>query len=51
MNKELLTEQLTEDERSFLALVHDPVSRPALLDRLAQLGLLVAFREIENGTI
>lgn len=41
---------ITDEERMFLELVQDPVSRRGLLDRLQGLGLLSAFLEAENGT-
>ena len=41
---------ITDEERMFLELVQDPVSRKGLLDRLQGLGLLSAFLEAENGT-
>lgn len=44
-------EDFSEEEKMFLQMVHDPVSRQHLLDRLEQLGLLSAFLEAENGTI
>lgn len=42
---------LSNREIEFLRLANDPVSRPALLDRLAQLGELSAFLEAESGTM
>ena len=41
---------LTADEKKFLELANDPVSRPSLLERLARLELLSAFLEAESGT-
>lgn len=41
---------ITDEEKMFLELVQDPVSRKGLLDRLQDLGLLSAFLEAENGT-
>lgn len=41
---------ITDEEKLFLELVQDPVSRKGLLDRLQDLGLLSAFLEAENGT-
>ena len=41
---------LTKEERDFLHMVHDPVSRQRLLGRLQDLGLLAAFLEAESGT-
>lgn len=41
---------LTKEERDFLHMVHDPVSRRRLLGRLQDLGLLAAFLEAESGT-
>ena len=42
---------MSESEQRFLDMVHDPDLRQALLERLAQLGLLAAFLEIESETI
>lgn len=44
-------EDFSKEEKMFLQMVHDPVSRQHLLARLEQLGLLSAFLEAENGTI
>ena len=44
-------EDFSKEEKTFLQMVHDPVSRQHLLAHLEQLGLLSAFLEAENGTI
>lgn len=41
---------MTEDERRFLDMVHDPEIRQDLLARLEQLGLLAAFLSAESET-
>lgn len=41
---------LTEDDKRFLILANDPVSRPSLLARLQELGLLSEFLAEESGT-
>ena len=41
--------ELTKEDKAFLQLVH--TNREALLERLAQLGLLDAFLQAENETI
>lgn len=41
---------MTEEEKQFLEMVHNPEIREALLERLARLGLLAAFLAAENGT-
>lgn len=43
-------EGLHPDERLFLEMANDSVSRKRLLARLERLGLLSAFLEAENGT-
>ena len=40
--------ELTKEDKTFLQLVH--TNREALLERLAQLGLLDAFLRAENET-
>lgn len=47
----LLGQQLSEDEKKFLEIVSNPLSRPDLLARLEQLGLLSAFLSVESETI
>jgi UTP:GlnB (protein PII) uridylyltransferase len=42
--------ELSQNEILFLEIVHNPVIRPNLLDRLQDLGLLSAFLQVENGT-
>lgn len=42
--------ELSEEERTFLHMSSDPISRQFLLDRLEQLELLSAFLEAESGT-
>lgn len=41
---------MSDDEKRFLEMVHDPVLRQALLVRLETLGLLSAFLLAENET-
>ena len=41
---------MSQDEKRFLQMIHDPALREALLVRLEKLGLLSAFLEAENGT-
>ena len=43
-------EKLTEQEKLFLRMVHDPDLRRVLLERLEKLGLLSAFLQAETGT-
>lgn len=43
-------QELSNEERKFLRLVNDTISRRSLLARLEQLGLLSAFLAAENGT-
>ena len=48
--EERVTANSTGQEQAFLRLVHHPISRPRLLDRLRDLGLLSAFLAAENET-
>ena len=41
---------MSEQEKRFLEMIHDPTLKADLLVRLEKLGLLSAFLEIENGT-
>jgi len=41
---------LTNQEKLFLLMIHEPTLRKDLLERLEKLGLLAAFLEIENET-
>lgn len=41
---------MTNNEKRFLEMVHDPELRPILLERLRRIGLLSVFQEIENET-
>lgn len=41
---------MNDDEKKFLAMVHDKNIRSILLDRLELLGLLSGFLEAESGT-
>lgn len=41
---------LTNNEMRFLEMANNPASRPNLLARLEQLGLLAAFLAAESGT-
>jgi hypothetical protein len=41
---------LTEDDKMFLNLANNPVSRPSLLALLQELGLLSEFLAAESGT-
>ena len=42
--------EMSESEKRFLEMIHDPALRANLLVRLEKLELLSAFLEIENGT-
>ena len=41
---------MSENEKKFLTMIHDPELREALLVRLEKLGLLSAFLAIESET-
>ena len=41
---------MTDEDKKFLQIIHNPAIRPALLARLRDLELLSAFQEIESGT-
>ena len=41
---------MSEQDKMFLQMVHDPTLKADLLVRLEKLGLLSAFLEIENET-
>ena len=41
---------MTNDEKRFLDMVHDPELKPILLERLHRIGLLSEFLAVENGT-
>ena len=42
---------MTENEKLFLRMVHDPKLRQVLLERLHHIGLLSEFLEVENETM
>ena len=42
--------RMNENDKLFLQMIHDPLLRAGLLERLEKLGLLSAFLEIENET-
>lgn len=41
---------MSEQDRLFLKMIHDPELREGLLERLEKLGLLSAFLQVENET-